>query len=396
MRMLVVTTMDDMLRDFLLPYARHFRSRGWQVDALARRDWTYDECAEAFDHVYEADWSRNPLALRAVLRNPRMIRELVEREGYEIVHTHTPIAGFITRFALRDLRRQGKVKVLYTAHGFHFYKGGSPLKNVVFLAIEKLAGRWTDFLIVINGEDERATRRYRIVSPDRLRVMPGIGMDLARYDPGTVSGEEVMRVRAELGLVPADTLFLMIAEYTPNKNHRHAVRALARLGRPDVHLALAGQGGEMDAVRCLACELGVAERVHFLGYRRDIPALVRAARAVLLVSAREGLPRCITESLSLATPVIGTNIRGTRDLLADGGGLLVPVGEIEKLAAAMTWMAKHADEAREMGVRGRTGMAKYDIHHMIALHESLYLEADEQLSPPQLHGQGRALETVAR
>jgi len=379
MRMLVVTTVDDMLRDFLLPYARHFRLRGWRVDALARRDETYDECAAAFNHVYEADWSRNPLSLRAFLHGPRIVRGLVEREGYDIVHVHTPIAGFIARFGLRGLRKRGAVKILYTAHGFHFYKGGSPLKNSVFLAMEKLAGRWTDFLIVMNCEDEAKARRYRIVPPGRLRYMPGIGIDLAHYDPGAVAAEYVARARAELRLTPADTLFLMVAEFTANKNHRHVVQALARSGRADLHLALAGRGEEMEAIRHLAAKLGVDERVHFLGYRPDIPALVCAARATLLVSSREGLPRSIMETLSLATPVIGTDIRGIRDLLADGGGLLVSVGDVEKLSQAMVWMTDHPDEARAMGLKGRMGMARYDLRHLIALHEALYAEAFGQV-----------------
>lgn len=379
MRMLVVTTVDDMLRDFLLPYARYFRLRGWRVDALARRDETYEECAAAFNHVYEADWSRNPLSLHAFLHGPRIMRGLVEREKYDIVHVHTPIAGFIARFGLRGLRQCGAVKVLYTVHGFHFYEGGSLLKNAMFLAMEKLAGRWTDSLIVINREDEAKARRYRIVPPERLRYMPGIGIDLAHYDPDMVAATDIARARAELHLAPAAVLFLMVAEFTANKNHRHAVQALARSGRPDLHLALAGRGEEMEATQRLATELGISERVHFLGYRRDIPVLVRSARATLLVSTREGLPRSIMEALNLAVPVIGTDIRGIRDLLADGGGLLVPVGDIEKLSQAMMWMADHPDEAREMGLKGRVGMGQYDLRSLIALHEALYSEMFGQM-----------------
>jgi len=380
MRMLVITTVNDMLRDFLLPYARHFRLKGWRVDALARRDETYDECAAAFDHVYEANWSRNPLAFRGLLHDAQIIREFVVREHYDIVHVHTPIAGFIARFALHDLRRSGKVKVLYTAHGFHFYKGGSPLKNIAFLVIEKLAGRWTDILVVINHEDEQQAHRYRIVPPEKLRFMPGIGMDLTHYDPLAVSIDDLARVRDELCLAAADSLFLMVAEFTVNKNHRHAVEALARTGRTNIHLAFAGRGAQMELVRQRAAELGISSQVHFLGYRRDIPVLIRAACATLLVSTREGLPRSIMEALNLATPVIGTDIRGIRDLLRDGGGLLVPVGDVEKLSQALLWMADHPDEAQKMGLQGQAGMACYDLQHLIALHESLYDEVRGQAS----------------
>lgn len=376
MRLLIVTTEDDMLRDFLLPYARHFRRRGWQVDGLARRDSTYEECVSSFDHLWEVNWSLNPLTPRAFFRNLRSVREIVERERYNIVHIHTPTAGFLVRFALRGLRGQSAVTVVYTAHGFHFHRGNSLLMNAPFLLMEKLAGRWTDFLVLINREDEEAALRYQLVPPGRVRYMPGIGLDRAYYDAEAIAEADIARVREECGLKPGDILFLMIAQFTSNKNQDDAVRALALAGRPNMHLAFAGNGERMSFVQSVANRLNVSHRLHFLGYRRDVPALVRAARATLLVSGREGLPRCVIESLNLGTPVIGTDIRGVRELLANGAGILVPVGNVEEIARAMIWMADHAGEAEAMGRLAQERMATYDLRRLIALHESLYALAE--------------------
>jgi glycosyltransferase involved in cell wall biosynthesis len=375
MRMLVVTTVGSMLREFLVPFAQHFRSQGWQVDAMARPDGAFEQCVEHFDHLWPASWTRNPLDVRSFRENVGQVRRIVASEGYDIVHVHTPIAAFITRYALRRMRVSGKPEVIYTAHGFHFHNGGRPLENGLYLAFEKLAGHWTDYLIVINREDEASALRYRIVPPERLRYMPGIGLDLRHYDITNVSDMDIMRVRAELGIRGTESLLLMIAEFTRRKRHEDALLAFSLLGRLDVHLALAGEGPELDRMQRLTDDLGISGRVHFLGFRRDIPALIRASAATLLVSAREGLPRSTMESLYLGTPVIGTDIRGIRDLLADNCGRLVPVGDPTAIAEAMAWILDHAHEAQEMGIRGHLRMGDYALQRIIRLHEELYSEA---------------------
>ena len=161
MRLLIVTTVNNMMRDFLLPFARHYRALGWTVHGLARRDDTFAACAAAFDRLWGIGWSRNPWDVRNLLDNVQCLRRIVSREAYDLVHVHTPIAAFVTRFALRDMRARGEFRLIYTAHGFHFHKGAPALQNAAFLAMEKLAGRWTDYLVVINHEDEAAARRYR-------------------------------------------------------------------------------------------------------------------------------------------------------------------------------------------------------------------------------------------
>src|SRR5262249_22933246 len=155
---------------------------------------------------------------------------------------HSPVAAFVARLALRHLRKRGKPRVIYTAHGFHFYEGRCRLRGALFRTLEQCAGRWTDFLVVINREDEQAARRYGIVPPARVRYMPGIGVDRWRYSAGAGSEADVARVRQELGVGSADRLFLMVAEFIARKRHRDALDALARLRRPEACLALAGAG----------------------------------------------------------------------------------------------------------------------------------------------------------
>ena len=371
-RLLIVATTVGTLQAFLLPFADHFRRLGWRVDAMANGVTMQPECIEAFDHVWEVEWSRRPADPSNLLRAVRQVTKVLTDEQYDLVHVHTPVAAFVTRLAGRSLKPG--LKVIYTAHGFHFHPAGSLIRNHAFLALEMVAGRWTDYLVTINHEDHQAARQHRLVPPDRVWYMPGIGVDTGLYNPERV--HDTACVRKELGLLPRDRLFLMIAEIIPRKRHRDAVAALARLRRADAHLAIAGDGPLREQVARLAQRLGIAERVHMLGFRKDVPVLIRASVAAVLPSEREGLPRSVMESLSLEVPVIATAIRGVRDLLADDCGLMVAVGDVPGLADAMAWVLDHPEQAQAMGLRGRERvLAGYDLKHVIELHEALYAQA---------------------
>jgi glycosyltransferase involved in cell wall biosynthesis len=373
--LLIVTTIPATLRAFLLPFAYHFRAQGWRVDAMACGVSENAECLQAFDRVWDVVWSRNPLDPRNLLVAPEIIRQVAETEQYDIIHIHTPVAAFVARYALKDLKKQQKFQVIYTAHGFHFHPLGKPFKNAVFQTLEKLAGSWTDYLVTINREDESAAKRYQILPPERVRYMPGIGVDIDRYNPDAVAEAAVGQVRHEMGLNGDDRLFLSAIEFIPRKHPQDVLKAFAKLARLDVHLAFAGDGPMLAQMQQLASDLGVKNQVHFLGNRRDVPILMRASVATLLASEQEGLPRSIMESLSLEIPAIATKIRGTQELLESGCGLLFEVGDIDGFAAAMAWMLDRPEEVREMGKRGRDRMAACDLQQIIKLHEELYAEA---------------------
>ncbi|MEZ4864515.1 MAG: glycosyltransferase family 4 protein [Caldilineaceae bacterium] len=373
-KLLVATTVYRTLRAFLAPYAIHFRALGWQVDAIAQGATDCPECCAAFDKVWEIEWARNPLHWQN-FTTPQRLRQLVTQESYDLVHVHTPVAAFVLRFALRNLPSAKRPKVFYTAHGFHFYQGASPVQNRFFLTLEKLAGRWTDYLIVMNQEDQEAAQKHAIVPPHQVHYVPGIGLDTTFYAPEKTPANAVQAIRNELGLKAGEKLLLMIAHFDKGKRHADLLQALAHLQRPNLHLALVGFGPRQAKVQQLAAHLGLAPYVHFLGYRRDIPALLKSAVATVLLSDREGLPRSSMESLSMGVPVIGSNIRGLRDLLQNGNGYLVQNGDILGIAAAITRIVDQPEEVAQMSRRGREWIKRYDVAHTIRRHEALYATA---------------------
>ncbi|BAZ45462.1 putative group 1 glycosyl transferase [Chondrocystis sp. NIES-4102] len=374
-KILIATTIPGTIEDFLLPFVRYFRNLGWQVDGMAL-DITQDAvCVAEFDHVWDVEWSRNPLDPNNLVVAVPVIQKIVTQGNYDLVHVHTPVAAFVTRYAINKLKNQPKPQVIYTAHGFHFHKQGNFITNLIFLTLEKLAGGWTDYLITINREDEIAAKKYRLLPGDRIFYTPGIGLDIQEYDLNQVSESEVMAVRQELGLTPEDKLLLCIAEFTPNKRHRDQLIALKKLQRPDVHLAFAGDGQIRSQIEQLTLKLGLEKQVHFLGFRPDIPVLICASLATLLTSQREGLPRSIMEAFCAATPVIGTKIRGIQDLVADDCGLLVEVGDTDGLAQAIKQVLDNPQKTAQMGENGRQKIKSYSVDRIIELYTNIYNQA---------------------
>lgn len=373
-RVLFAATIAITVRAFLLPIAQHFRNMGWHVDALANGIENDDRCRQAFDNVWGVDWHRNPLDPRN-LKMASRVRALVKQNGYDLVHVHTPVASFVTRYSLDSLRREQGVKVVYTAHGFHFYSGGNAIRNRIFETLERRAANWTDFLIVMNREDLKAAEDKALLPLDRLRFMPGIGIDRSHYSTSSVSRDQLRGIYNELNVTPDTPLLLMLAEFTSRKRHADAIRAFSKVVHPTALLLLAGEGPLLESMQRLVAQLGLRMRVRFLRSRGDVPALMKASRALVLPSSQEGLPRSILEALSMGVPVIGSRIRGTTDLLERNAGLLFDVGDVAGLTRAMQWMIDEPVAANEMGKAGQEQSRQYDLTHILRMHEDIYKEA---------------------
>jgi glycosyltransferase involved in cell wall biosynthesis len=377
---LFVTTVPITLEAFLLPFADHFRAEGWRIDALASGATSDAHLDDHFDTRFDVAWSRNPLAPSNLLGAARRVREIVTAGDYEIVHVHTPVASFVTRYALRSVRRHpGAPVVIYTCHGFHFYRGGPAATNFAYRTLERMAARWTDYLVAVNAEDFEAARAMRGIPANRVRLIPGIGVDCERFAPGAVPTEDAARVREELGggSRPKERFLLtMVAEFGAVKRHSLAVDALARIRDPRVHLALVGDGPLEEPVRAQVERLGLADRVTFAGYRRDVPAVLAASDALLLTSEREGLNRSVLEAMASGIPVIGTDTRGIADAVGPDAGWILAKGDPSALAAAIDAAAADPDEVARRGAGARVrACEEFELGSIVAAYDGLYGEA---------------------
>lgn len=308
----VATVVKTHIMEFHLPYLKALKEAGWHTAVAARNDYENPaDCVIPYcDEYYDIPFERSPFSA-ANIAAYKALKSVIEQNGYDVIHCHTPVGGALTRLAARKVRKNG-TKVFYTAHGFHFCKG-APLKNwLIFYPAEKFLSRYTDVLFTINKEDFERAKHFHA---KETVYVPGVGIDIDKFRNTQVDRAEK---RNSLG-IPADAfLLLSVGELIKRKNHELVIRALAELNNPAIHYAIAGSGELKEYLPQLAESLGLGGRVHFLGYRNDTAELYKTADVLVHPSYQEGLPVAVMEALASGLPVIATNIRGSADLIEDG------------------------------------------------------------------------------
>lgn len=234
---------------------------------------------------------------------------LLKEEKYQLIHCHSPIGGVITRVSAKRYRKSG-LKVIYTAHGFHFFKG-APIQNwILFYPIEKWLSKYTDVLITINKEDyKRAKDKFHA---KRIEYVPGIGIDINKFDLKEFDRAEY---RSRIGLQKNDYMFLSVGELNKNKNHELVIRAIAESKESNFHYYIAGKGDLEGYLLKLAKEMKVDNQIHLLGFRDDVNELYHCTDLYIHPSFREGLPVALMEAMACSVLCLASNIRGCSDLL---------------------------------------------------------------------------------
>ena len=314
----VATLVKNHIAEFHLPYLKLFKEMGWETAVAAKND--YENPADCViancDAFFNLPFERSPLK-KGNLEAYHSLKEIIRQGSYDIIHCHTPVGAVAARLAAREARKTG-TKVIYTAHGFHFYKGAPVLNWLVYFPAEWLCGFLTDVLITINREDYDFAQKH--IHAGKVCYVPGVGVDMDRF------GGSRETAREKLGIGNEEFVLLSVGEMTVNKNHRLALQALALLPEKPIRYVLVGRGERMEDLQAQARELGIADRVIFTGYRNDVSELYPAADAFFFPSFREGLSVALMEAMASGLPAIVGKIRGNTDLIDDGvEGLYMPL-----------------------------------------------------------------------
>lgn len=341
---LVLASVASMIDQFNMPNIRLLIELGYDVDVACNyiegNTCSDERVAELKRNLkdlgvacYQVDFARNVLKVGQNLRAYRQVRKLMKDAKYSLIHSHSPIGGLLSRVAARDLRREG-TKVIYTAHGFHFFKG-APLKNwLIFYPIEKVSSRWTDVLVTITREDYKLAQKK--MKAKKVVYVPGVGIDTKSFLPG--NDVETIRAskRMELGIPEEARMMLSVGELNKNKNHEVVIRAMAAMCDKGVHYIIAGRGVLKDYLEGVAKELGVQDQLHLLGFRSDVRELYQASDIFVHPSFREGLSVAVMEAMASSLPVICSRIRGNTDLIDEGrGGFLFSPNSVEETIGAL-------------------------------------------------------------
>lgn len=335
---LMLASVASMIDQFNIPNIRLLQSLGYKVDTAADFTMPGTITAERVEDlkrrlgemnvgVFDVPIPRS-LSPRAIRTAYKEVRRILEDGHYDLIHCHSPIGGAICRLAARTERRKG-TRVIYTAHGFHFYSG-APLKNwLVYYPVEKILSRCTDVLITINRED--FTRAQKSFRAGKTVYVPGIGVDADKIAEAKADGE----IRRSNSIADEDTMLLSVGELNDNKNHETAIRAIALL--PDrFKYVIVGKGEKLEELRTLSEELGIADRVRFVGFKNNVYEYYKSADAFVFPSYREGLSAALMEAMAAGLPVACSRIRGNTDLIDEGkGGFMFDPSDREAIAESI-------------------------------------------------------------
>ena len=366
------TVVKTHIMEFHIPYLKMFQEMGWQTAVAARND--YEDPADCHipfcDTYYDIPFERLPWKKDNV-RAYRELKAILDREHFDIIHCHTPVGAMITRLAARKARKQG-TKVIYTAHGFHFFKGAPLMNWLMFFPAEWLLAPLTDVLVTINREDYAFAKKH--IHAKRIEYVPGVGVDTAKFHVGAVNREEKRR---ELGLEEQDFLILTVAEMTKNKNHSTVLKALALLkDTPEfektVYL-ICGRGQQRDALEAEAEALGIREHVRFLGYRHDVPVLCRCSDMFAFMSFREGMPVALMEAMSCGLPAVCSRIRGNTDLIEDGVDGLFAENTPQGVAQAVLKLYGDPALRENLGTAAARTVSRFDAVQVQQKMKEIYL-----------------------
>ena len=322
-KILFTATLDSHILLFHLPYLKYFKENGYEVHVATNTDENIPFC----DKKIKIPIERSPYNIKNV-KAIFALKKIVLKNKYNIIHTHTPMGSVVTRLASKRARKKYGTRVIYTAHGFHFYKGAPKLNWLLFYPVEKCLSRYTDDIITINQEDyELAKAKFK----SNIHYVPGVGLDENKFNIYT-SENEKLSLRKSLNLKSNDFVLMYAAELNKNKNQIFLLRAMKLLvnTHPNIHLLLAGDGELYDYYKKITDDFNIKNNVHFLGFRTDIARLLNMSNIAVSSSLREGLPVNIIEAMCVGLPIVATYARGITDLIEDNkNGYIVEKNNIK-------------------------------------------------------------------
>lgn len=317
---------------------------------------------------YNAKIFRSVFALNELITSYRNLCFFLSNNNIDTIHCNTPIGGVIGRICGR---KYGVRKIIYTAHGFHFYKGAPLVNRTLFYWIEKYLARYTDAIITINQEDFLRAQGFRLKPNGKIFKINGVGINTAQSDTNNLNTD----IRQELCIESDSILLISVGDINDNKNNNVVIRAMKNLDNMKLHYLLCGVGEYKVSLMRLVKKFKLEKNIHFLGYRSDVDSLLKQANIFLLPSKREGLSRSLMEAMNAGLPCIVSRIRGNTDLIDENlGGYLCKYNDVYAFARAINQLSTNIHIGVEMGKYNKNRVKEYDIENVKRQMLNIYKE----------------------
>lgn len=366
---LLITSTDLMMVQFLVPHVKHLSNCGFDIDVACsevggRLNEVRDNLTPYVGEIFKVNLRRSPLSLENV-KGYNQLLKIITAVHYDYIWTNEPVMGVVTRLAARDARKQG-TKLIYMAHGFHFFKGAPMINWMIYYPVERLMAHHADMICTVNAEDFARAKRFDVKN---VSYIHGIGINTARLSASDTQNN----IRQELGITDDMLMVLSVGELNKNKSQSTIIKAICHLKNSSIHYVLCGKGNEENNLKVLAARLGVSHQVHFLGYRKDVVDICAHADIYVMPSYREGLPVSSLEAMYCGLPLVTSNIRGLTDVNKDGiNGLLCTPGDYVGFAKAIKALCDSPDLRIKMGAKNKCDVIPYTIDNTLHEVENLF------------------------
>ncbi|WP_296878377.1 glycosyltransferase family 4 protein [Thomasclavelia sp.] len=329
-KILIVATVQSHVAQFHLPIIEILKKQGYEIHVAGRNNLAIKSGLELnqVDKIYDIPFKRTPFSMKNI-EAYKKLKEVIDNNNYDIIQCNTPVGGIITRLAAINTRKKG-TKVIYTAHGFHFYKG-APLKNwILYYPLEKAFSYFTDLLITINFEDYYfAKKKFKC----QVEHIFGVGVSSKKFYVHDENDVEIKKYIDKLGISNNDFCIICIGELNENKSQITLIYAIHKIINecPNIKLLLAGNGPKEEELKKLVYKLNLNNNIIFLGYTRKLDKIIPICECLVSCSLREGLPLNIIEALLCGKPVIASKNRGHVELVKNNeNGYLFESKNIEE------------------------------------------------------------------
>ncbi len=373
-KVLFVATITKHITTFHLPYLKLFKDNGYEVHVATDDDVEIPYC----DVHHKISIKRSPFKISNI-KAIKELKKICNEEKFDIIHCHTPMGSVVARLAAKKARKNG-TRVIYTAHGYHFFKG-APLKNwMFFYPVEKYLAKYTDTQITITQEDyELAKKKFKIKD---LHLVHGVGLDEKKFNV-EISDEEKRSLKKKLGLEENDFVVVYTAEISKRKRQELLIKAFQRIikNNKNVKLLLVGSDSLNGKCQKLAKKLKIDGNVLFLGYRKDIPEILNISDIAISVARQEGLPVNIMEAMYMELPIVATDCRGNRELVIHNeNGFIVPQNDVmeNNIYNYTSLLIKDINLREKFGKKSKDEIKKYTLDNVIKDMKKIYFRSEQK------------------
>lgn len=334
-RCLIVSTVSRQFTLFERGNIEVLKELGYEVHCVANYSDATEDLKELGIIEHNIDIQRSPFSLKNI-KAYKQLRNIINSDKYDLIHCHSPMGGVLARLAAKKTRKINHTRVIYTAHGFHFFKGAPLINWMLYYPVEKCLSKYTDCLITINQEDYNIARKK--FKARKVELVNGIGVDENKFN-FEMSEEEKHELRESLGLKDDDFVIIYVAELSKRKNQSMLINAIKQIideGNNNIKVLLPGKDSLKGEYQRLVKAYNIQENIKFLGFRSDIPQLMKISNLCVSTSRQEGLPVNLMEAMFCNLPIIATDCRGNRDLiLKNKYGCIIYENNVEELKIAI-------------------------------------------------------------